>query len=146
MGVVVMQSAGQLNAVTEQIIGAAMEVHRAIGPGLLESAYEACLVHELRERGFRVEQQKPLPVIYKGVQLDCGYRLDLVVNECVIVEVKAVEKLTTVHDAQLLSHLRLLNYRVGLLLNFHCTMLKNGILRIVNDFPSSANSVISAVK
>jgi GxxExxY protein len=146
MGVVVMQSAGQLNAVTEQIIGAAMEVHRAIGPGLLESAYEACLVYELRERGFRVEQQKPLPVVYKGVQLDCGYRLDMVVNECVIVEIKAVEKLTTVHEAQLLSYLRLLDYRVGLLLNFHCTMLKNGIRRIVNDFPSSANSAISAVK
>lgn len=146
MGVVVMPTAGQLNAVTEQVIGAAMEVHRAIGPGLLESAYEACLVYELRERGFCVEEQKPLPVVYKGVQLDCGYRLDMVVNECVIVEIKAVEKLTTVHEAQLLSYLRLLNCRVGLLLNFHCTMLKNGIRRIVNDFPSSANSAISAVK
>lgn len=146
MGVVVMPTAGQLNAITEEIIGAAMEVHRAIGPGLLESAYEACLVYELRERGYRVEQQKPLPVIYKGVQLDCGYRLDMVVNECVIVEIKAVENLTTVHEAQLLSYLRLLNCRVGLLLNFHCTMLKNGIRRIVNDFPSSANSAISAVK
>jgi GxxExxY protein len=146
MGVVVMPTAGQLNAVTEQIIGAAMEVHRPIGPGLLESAYEACLVYELRERGFRVEQQKSLPVVYKGVQLDCGYRLDVVVNECVIVEIKAVEKLTTVHEAQLLSYLRLLNCRVGLLLNFHCTMLKNGIRRIVNDFPTSANSAISAVK
>jgi GxxExxY protein len=98
MGVVVMQTADQLNAVTEQVIGAAVEVHRAIRPGLLESAYEICLVYELRERGFRVEQQKALPVVYKGVQLDCGYRLDIVVNECVIVEVKAVEKLTTVHD------------------------------------------------
>jgi GxxExxY protein len=146
MGVVVMPTAGQLNAVTEQIIGAAMEVHRAIGPGLLGSAYEACFVYELRERGFRVEQQKPLPVVYKGVQLDCGYRLDVVVNECVIVEIKAVEKLTTVHEAQLLSYLRLLNCRVGLLLNFHCAMLKNGIRRIVNDFPFSANSAISAVK
>jgi len=146
MGVIVMQTAGELNAVTEQIIGAAMEVHRAIGPGLLESAYEVCLVYELRERGFRVEQQKALPVVYRGVQLDCGYRLDMVVNECVIVEVKAVDKLTTVHEAQLLSYLRLLNYRVGLLLNFHCTLLKNGIRRIVKDFPSSANSAISAVK
>src|SRR6266850_8492695 len=114
MNAVAMQSAGQLNAPTEQIIGAAMEVHRAIGPGLLESAYEACLVYELRGRGFRVEQQKPLPVIYKGVHLDCGYRLDMVVNECVIVEVKAVEKLIAVHEAQLLSYLRLLDYRVGL--------------------------------
>ena len=146
MAVVVMPTAGQMNAITEQIIGAAMEVHRAIGPGLLESAYEVCLVYELRERGYRIEQQKPLPVVYKGVQLDCGYRLDMVVNECVIVEIKAVEKLTTVHEAQLLSYLRLLNCRVGLLLNFHCAMLKNGIRRIVNDFPSSANSAISAVK
>ena len=138
--------ADQLNAVTEQIIGAAMDVHRLIGPGLLESAYEVCLAFELRARGFRVEQQKPLPVIYKEVKLDCGYRLDMVVNECVIVEVKAVEKLNPVHDAQLLSYLRLLNYRVGLLLNFHCTMLKHGIRRIVNDFPISAISACSAVE
>jgi len=141
-----MPTAIQLNAITEQIIGAAMEVHRSIGSGLLESAYEACLAYELRQRGFRVDQQKPLPVVYKGVQLDCGYRLDMVVNECVIVEIKAVERLTTVHDAQLLSYLRLLDCRVGLLLNFHCTMLKNGIRRIVNAFPFSANSAISAVK
>ncbi len=138
--------AEQLNAITEQIIGAAMDVHRVIGPGLLESAYEACLAFELRSRGFRVEQQKPLPVIYKDVKLDCGYRLDMVVNDQVIVEIKAVDKLNSVHEAQLLSYLRLLNCRVGLLLNFHCTMLKHGIRRTVNDFPSSANSAISAVK
>jgi len=143
MGVIVMQTAGELNAVTERIIGAAMKVHRANGPGLLESAYEVCLVYELRERGLRVEQQKAHPVVYRGVQLDCGYRLDIVVNECVIVEVKAVEKFTTVYEAQLLSYLRLLNYRVGLLLNFHCTLLKNGVRRIVNDYSYSA---ISAVK
>ncbi len=138
--------ADQLNAITEQIIGAAMDVHRVLGPGLLESAYEVCLVFELRTRGFRVEQQKPLPVVYKDVQLDCGYRLDMVVNDVVIVEIKAVEKLNSVHEAQLLSYLRLLNCRVGLLLNFHCTMLKHGIRRIVNDFPSSANSAIFAVQ
>ena len=138
--------ADQLNAITEQIIGAAMDVHRAIGPGLLESAYEACLAFELRERGHRVEQQKPLPVVYKQVKLDCGYRLDMVVNDLVIVEIKAVERLTSVHEAQLLSYLRLMNCRVGLLLNFHYTMLKHGIRRIVNDFPISANSAISAVK
>jgi GxxExxY protein len=138
--------ADQLNAITEQIIGAATDVHRVIGPGLLESAYEACLAFELRARGFVVEQQKPLPVIYKQVKLDCGYRLDIVVNDLVIVEVKAVEKLTSVHEAQLLSYLRLLNCRVGLLLNFHCTMLKHGIRRIVNDFPNSAISANSAVK
>jgi len=145
MGAVAAQ-ADQLNAITEQIIGAAMDVHRVIGPGLLESAYEACLAFELRARGFRVEQQKPLPVVYKQVKLDCGYRLDMVVNDLVIVEIKAVEKLNAVHEAQLLSYLRLLNCRAGLLLNFHCTMLKHGIRRVVNDFPISANSAISAVK
>ncbi len=129
--------ADQLNAITEQIIGAAMDVHRVIGPGVLESAYEACLAFELRSRGFRVEQQKSLPVVYKEVKLDCGYRLDMVVNDSVIVEVKAVERLNAVHDAQLLSYLRLMDCRVGLLLNFHCTMLKHGIRRIVNDFPSN---------
>jgi GxxExxY protein len=142
MNIVTMRTADQLNILTEQIIGAAMAVHRAIGPGLLESAYEACLAFELRDRGLQVEQQKPLPVIYRGVRLDCGYRLDLVVEDSVVVEVKAVEKLTTVHDAQLLSYLRLLDCRVGLMLNFHCTMLKNGVRRIVNDFPSSAISAV----
>ncbi len=142
----VLTRADQLNAITEQIIGAAMEVHRALGPGLLESAYEACLVFELRERGLRVEQQKPLRIRYKGVNLDCGYRLDIVVADCVIVEIKAVEKLNSVHEAELLSYLKLADCRVGLLLNFHCTMLKHGIRRIVNDFPNSANSAISAVK
>ncbi|MGA9640124.1 MAG: GxxExxY protein [Terriglobales bacterium] len=138
--------ADQLNAITEQIIGCAMEVHRVIGPGLLESAYEACLAFELCARGFRVERQKPLAVVYKDVKLDCGYRVDLVVNESVVVEIKAVEKLNPVHSAQLLSYLRLLDYRVGLLLNFHCTMLKHGIRRVVNNFPISANSAISAVQ
>jgi GxxExxY protein len=138
--------ADHLNAITEQIIGAAMEVHRALGPGLLESAYEACLVFELRGRGLSVEQQKPLPITYKNIKLDCGYRLDLVVANCVIVKIKAVERLNPVHEAQLLSYLKLSNCRVGLLLNFHCTMLKHGIRRLVNDFPSSAHSAISAVK
>src|SRR5215470_2618659 len=109
MSLLEMKTADQLNAITEQIISSAMGVHRAIGPGLLESAYEACLAFELRSRGLRVEQQKPLPVVYKEVRLDCGYRLDLVVNDLVIVEIKAVEKLNSVHEAQLLSYLRLLN-------------------------------------
>jgi GxxExxY protein len=121
-----------------------MEVHRAVGPGLLESAYEACL--ELRERGLRVEHQKPLPVIYKNVKLDCGYQLDLVVEDSVIVEIKAVERLNSVHEAQLLSYLRLNGSRIGLLLNFHESILKHGIRRIVNDFPDSAVSANSAVK
>lgn len=134
-----------LNKITEQIIGAAIEVHRAVGPGLLESAYEACLVFELRERGFKVEQQRPLPVVYKNVRLDCGYRLDVVVNDSVIVEIKAVEKPTTVHEAQLLSYLRLYGCKIGLLINFHVAVLKNGIRRIVNEFPDSALSANSAV-
>ena len=146
MSLIVTRSAEELNAIAEQIIGAAMDVHRAVGPGLLESAYEACLVFELRDRGLHVEQQKPLPVVYRGVRLDCGYRVDLVVADSVIVEIKALEKLTSVHDAQLLSYLRRANCRVRLLLNFHCTMLRHGIRRIVNDFPYSANSAISAVK
>jgi len=134
-----------LNRITERVIGAAIEVHRALGPGLLESAYEACLAFELREKGLKVEQQKPLPVIYKGVRLDCGYWLDLVVDDRVIIEVKAVEKLTSVHDAQLLSYLRLYGCRVGLVINFHVSILKNGIRRIVNEFPDSAISANSAV-
>src|SRR5712692_3623572 len=134
-----------LNGISEQVIGAAIDVHRIIGPGLLESAYEACLVFELRERGFKVEQQKPLPVVYKNVKLDCGYRLDLVIEDRVIVEIKAVEKLTSVHEAQLLSYLRLYGGSVGLLINFHVSVLKNGVRRIVHQFPDSAISATSAV-
>jgi len=146
MNIEQLPTSDRLNRITEQIIGSAMEVHRAIGPGLLESAYQVCLAFELRERGFKVEQEKPLPVMYKNVRLECGYRLDRVVEDSVIVEIKAIEKLNAVHEAQLLPYLRLLNCRVGLLLNFHCTMLKDGIRRIVNEFPSSANSAFSAVK
>ena len=135
----------RLNNITEQIIGAAIEVHRTVGPGLLESAYETCLVFELRTRDLKVEQQKPLPVVYKSVKLDCGYRLDLVVESSVIVEIKAVERLNSIHDAQLLSYLRLYGCKLGLLINFHVPMLKNGIRRVVNDFPNSAISANSAV-
>jgi GxxExxY protein len=123
-----------------------MEVHRVLGPGLLESAYEVCLVFELRQRGLKVEQQKPLPVVYKEIKLDCGYRMDLVVEGSVIVEIKAVERLNSVHEAQLLSYLKLYGCKVGLLLNFHISILKHGIRRIVNEFPDSASSAISAVK
>src|SRR5512142_3078269 len=124
----------KLDRLTEQIIGAAMAVHRALGPGLLESAYEACLVYELRDAGLKVEEQKPLPVVYRGVRLDCGYRLDLVVDDAVVVEIKAVEHLTNVHTAQMLSYLRLADCKVGLPINFHVQMLKNGIRRIVNEY------------
>ncbi len=140
-----MEEKDRLDSITRQIIGAAIEVHRCLGPGLLESAYEACLAYELRQIGLKVEQQKPLPITYKDVKLDCGYRLDLVVEDSVVVEVKAVERLAPIHDAQLLSYLRIAEKRVGLIINFHVRVLKNGLKRIVNDFPDSARSAISAV-
>jgi len=121
----------QINQVTEKIIGAAINVHRALGPGLLESAYEACLAFELVEGGLKVEQQKPIPVIYKTVRLDCGYRLDLLVNNIVIVEIKSVDHLMPIHEAQLLSYLKLSGCRVGLLINFNVKMLKEGIRRLI---------------
>ena len=122
-----------INRVTRNIIGAAIEVHRELGPGLLESAYEACLVYELRERGLYLEHQKPLPVVYRGVQLDCGYRLDLVVEDSVVVELKSVEAIEKIHCMQLLSYLRLSGHMAGLLLNFNVNVLTNGIRRIVNN-------------
>ena len=134
-----MRQGEKLNEISEQILGAAMEVHSALGPGLLESAYEACLEFELRRRGLAVEKQKALPICYRGLELDAGYRLDLLVEEEVIVEVKAVDTLAPVHGAQLLSYLRLSGCRLGLLLNFHVERLKDGIQRVVNDFPDSPN-------
>jgi len=126
----------RLNALTEQIIGAAIQVHRTLGPGLLESAYEACLAYELMKRGLNFEKQKPLPVVYDEVDIDCAYRLDFVVGGEVIVEVKAVERLTHVHDAQLMSYLKLSKKRVGLLINFNVKWLVDeGLRRRVNDFP-----------
>ena len=124
----------ELNRITEAIIGAAMAVHRALGPGLLESAYEACLVHELTQRGVKVECQKSMPVKYAGVNLDCGYRLDLLVEECVPVELKAVDRIERIHEVQLLSYLRLSGCEVGLLINFNVRVLKDGIRRVVNHF------------
>ena len=117
-----------------EIVSAAMRVHSLMGPGLLESAYEACLAHELRKRGLRVETQVPVPVMYDGLQLDVGYRIDMLVNDEVIVELKTVTKLLRVHHAQLLSHLRLKRLRVGLLINFHEERLKDGIKRMANGF------------
>jgi GxxExxY protein len=140
-----MEEKDRLDSITRRIIGAAIEVHRRLGPGLLESAYETCLAYELREIGYKIEQQKPLPIVYKDVRLDCGYRLDLVIEDSVIVEVKAVEQLAPIHDAQLLSYLRLSEKRVGLIINFHVRVLKNGLKRIVNDYPDSAVSAYSAV-
>lgn len=123
----------RLNKMTEQIIGCAISVHKGLGPGLLESAYEECLCYELSQAGLGFERQVKLPVIYKDVKLDCGYRLDLIVEGEIILEIKAVERLITIHDAQLLSYLKMLDKRVGLLINFHSALLKNGLKRIVNN-------------
>ena len=122
-----------LNNVTSGIIGAAIDVHRALGPGLLESAYEACLAYELIQREMKVEQQKPLPLIYRDVQLDCGYRIDLLVDDAVTLEIKSVDSLAPIHQAQLLSYLKLSGCEVGLLINFKVKLLKQGIVRMVNS-------------
>jgi GxxExxY protein len=124
-----------LNEVTEHIIGAAMAVHRELGPGLLESAYEACLLSELTARGLRVERQKALPLAYRDVRIDCGYRIDLLVERAVIVELKSVAQLQPIHEAQLLSYLKLSGCHLGLLINFNVARLKTGIRRIVNNLP-----------
>lgn len=122
-----------INSITSSIIGAAVNVHRELGPGLLESTYEACLVHELAQEGIEVERQKALPVVYRGVRLDCGYRIDLLVQGQVVVEVKAVGRLEPIHRAQVLSYLKLSGCKVGLLINFNVKMLKDGVCRLVNE-------------
>lgn len=119
---------------TPQIIGAAIKIHRRLGPGLLESAYEACLAYELEKTGLRVERQKAVPLIYDSVKLECGFRADLVVENQVALELKCKEALHPVDEAQLLSHLRLLNLPIGLLINFHVVLLKDGIRRMVNNY------------
>ena len=120
-----------LDEVTKPVIGAAIEVHRVLGPGLLESAYEECLAFELNQRGVSFERQRPLPVRYKAVALDCAYRMDLVVQESVIVEVKSLERLEGIHSAQLLTYLRLSGLRVGLLMNFNVPVLRSGLRRLI---------------
>ena len=121
------------NKISEKIIGCAIQVHRELGPGLLESSYEECLYYELVQSGLLVEKQKPLPLVYKEVRLDCGYRIDLMIEGKIIVEVKAVESLNDIHMAQILTYLKLSNTRLGLLMNFNVTLLKSGIKRIVNN-------------
>jgi len=123
-----------LNQLSGIIIRSAMNVHTALGPGLLESAYEACLAHELRKAGLTAQAQVALPVVYDGVRLDVGYRIDLLVEDTVLVELKAVEAILPIHKAQLLSYLRLSNRRLGLLINFHVEHLKQGIARILNGY------------
>ncbi len=122
---------GNENPISKEIIGAAIEVHRQLGPGLLESAYEECLAHEFTLRGIQFKRQKPLPVIYKGIKLDCGYRLDFLVAESVIVELKAVEKLMPIHEAQTITYLKLTHCKLGLILNFNVRLMKTEIKRVV---------------
>ena len=120
--------------ITHDVIAAAITIHRKLGPGLLESVYEACLAYELEKAEFRVERQKAVPLVYEAIKLDCGFRADLVVDGKLIVELKFKECLHPVDEAQLLSHLRLLNLPIGLLINFHVVLLKNGIKRMVNNY------------
>ena len=122
----------KLESITAAIVDAAITVHRELGPGLLESTYEVCLVHELTNRGLSVERQKSLPVIYRGAQIDAGYRLDMLVDGCVVLELKAVDELSKIHYAQLLTYLKLSGHRLGFLINFNAVPLKNGIRRLVN--------------
>ncbi|HZF34018.1 MAG TPA: GxxExxY protein [Candidatus Angelobacter sp.] len=119
------------DALTSRVIGLAMEVHRALGPGLLESAYEKCLCYELASHGIRFGRQVPLPVIYKSVRLDCAYKLDLAIEDMLVAELKTVERILPVHEAQLLTYLRLSGRTTGLILNFHAPVLKDGIKRLV---------------
>jgi GxxExxY protein len=122
----------ELNKITEGIIGAAIEVRRNLGPGLLESAYQVTLAYELSQGGYKVEQQKPLPMLYKEIKLDAGYRLDFLINDKVVLEIKSSDKIIPIHDAQILSYLRLSGCKVGLLINFNVKLLKNGVKRFVN--------------
>jgi len=122
-----------INKLSSEIIGAAIEVHKSLGPGLLESAYEECLTHELGLRDLSVKRQVPVPVVYKGKKLDCGYRLDVVVENAIILELKSCEKIEPIHKAQLLTYLRLSGFNLGLLLNFNVSVMKDGIVRIVNE-------------
>ncbi len=127
------------NQLTHEIIGAAIEVHRVLGPGLLESAYEECLARELTLRNIKFERQKPLPVVYKEVKLDCGYRLDFLVEGRVVLELKTVESLAPIHEAIMLTYLRLSGCEIGLLINSHTQILKDGIKRFVLNYREDAN-------
>lgn len=123
----------ELNQISGAIIDSAMKVHTALGAGMLESTYEICLIHELKKRGLNVQSQLALPVVYDGIKLNAGYRIDLLVENEVIVELKAVERIMPIHEAQLLSYLKLSKKKLGLLLNFNVVHLKNGIKRMVNN-------------
>ncbi|WP_296686246.1 GxxExxY protein [Flavobacterium sp.] len=121
------------NELSKIVFDCALKVHQSLGPGLLESAYEECLFYELKKQGLNVEKQKPLPLIYEEVKLDIGYRIDVIVNNKLIIEIKSVEALNDVHFAQLLTYLKLTNCKLGLLINFNVTLIKNGVKRVVNN-------------
>jgi GxxExxY protein len=118
-----------INQVTKKIIGCALEVHKILGPGLLESAYEECLTHELSNQGLIVERQLPVPVVFKNIRLECGYRIDLLVEKSVIIELKSIDEFAPVHEAQILTYMKLANKEIGLLINFNVNLLKDGIRR-----------------
>ena len=122
----------ELNELTEKIIGCAIKVHRVLGPGLLESAYEVCLLHELTKAGLKAERQVKVPIFYDGLKLDADYFIDILVEDTVVLELKSVEHLLPIHEAQLLTYLKLANKKLGLLINFNVTLLKNGIKRRIN--------------
>jgi GxxExxY protein len=121
----------ELNDLTREIIGGEIAVHKQLGPGMLESAYEECLSFELRDRCLSIERQKPVPIVYKEIRLDCGYRIDILVNNTVVLELKSVEALARVHEAQILTYMRFAQKHLGLLINFNVTVLKNGIKRYI---------------
>jgi GxxExxY protein len=139
------------NELTGTIIGLAMRVHNALGPGLLESAYKESLFYEIQKAGLRVEKEKPMPLIYEEVKLECGYRIDLLIKDRLVIETKSVEALNDIHLAQILTYLKLGNYKLGLLINFNVVHLRNGLKRVANNFSdpsaqSSASSAVSAFK
>lgn len=130
----------KLNALSHEVIGAAMEVHKALGPGLLESAYETCLAHELQRRNIVFARQFALPLCYKGMSLECGYRIDLFVEETLVVELKSLRQLEPIHEAQLLTYMKLSKAPLGLLINFNVPLLKDGIKRMANTHSSTVSS------
>lgn len=121
----------EFESLSKDVLGAAIEVHKHLGPGLLESAYEECFSYELVQRGYRIERQKPIPVVYKEIKLDCGYRIDILVEDKIVLELKSVDCFNPVHEAQILTYMKFAQKKIGLLINFNVTMLKNGIKRYV---------------
>jgi GxxExxY protein len=120
------------NEIANKIVGIALEVHKVLGPGLLESAYKECLAFKLQEMGFNIHEEKPMPLIFEEVKLECGYRIDILVENKVVIEIKSVEGLNDIHLAQILTYMKLGNYKLGLLINFNVSLLKNGIKRVIN--------------